>query len=250
MDRLERISSGGTNSTLVAIKAALGDHQANIWTALPAIVQTFDATKLTVEAQPTIQAQVRQPGGKWVDTTIALCVDCPVLFPGGGGFTFTFPIAKDDEGLLVFSSRCIDAWHQQGGVQKQADLRMHDLSDGFFIPTGGLSLPKVVANVSANSAQLRSNDGNTVIELAAGNVVNIKGSVCNFNCPVVFNNVTTFLGGANGHIGGGGTVDFGNTVIKSTATAQIADVKTATVTSIDGHVHNIPTGESGPARDP
>jgi hypothetical protein len=250
LDRLERVASGGTNAALLGVKAALSDNQANLWTTLPAIVQSFDAAKVTVSAQPTIQVQIRQPNGTWVDTAITLCVDCPVAFPGGGGFVFTFPLKKGDEGLLIFASRCIDAWWQQGGVQKQAELRMHDLSDGFFIPTGGMSQPKIPTAVNVNSAQLRSNDGNTVIELAAGNIVNISGTLVNFNCPVVFNDVTTFLAGANGHVGGGGTVDFGNTVIKSTATAQIADLRTGSVVSINGHVHNIPTGESGPARDP
>jgi hypothetical protein len=209
MDRLERISSGGTNAALVATKAALKDNQANIWTALPAIVQTFNATKLTVEAQPTIQAQIRQPDGKWIDTTISLCVDCPVLFPGGGGFTFTFPIAKGDEGLLVFASRCIDAWHQQGGVQKQADLRMHDLSDGFFIPTGGMSQPNVVGGLSVNSAQLRTKDGTSFIDLnSTTHTITLKAT----NIALVGN---LQLGGAGNLITGqgGAAVDFGATTV-------------------------------------
>ena len=165
MERKERIPTTGQNALLVAVQAALDGFQSKVWTALPAVVQSYNAAKLTVECQPTIQAQVRQPSGTWVDTTLPLCVDCPVMFPGGGGFTLTFPITAGDEGLLVFASRCIDGWWQNGGIQKQAELRMHDLSDGFFIPTGGMSNPNVPPNANLNTAQLRNKEGTLVVEL-------------------------------------------------------------------------------------
>jgi hypothetical protein len=163
MDRRERVPPGTPNKILLDIKAALEDNQANIWTALPAYVTKYTSAKLTVEAQATIQAQIRQPDGSWISTTLPVCSDCPVLFPGGGGFTLTFPIAEGNEGLLIFASRCIDAWWQQGGVQKQAELRMHDLSDGFFIPTGGMSNPNVPLDVSTTAVELRSKDGTSVL---------------------------------------------------------------------------------------
>lgn len=211
MDRNERIPTNKFNALYLALKAALGDKQANIWTALPATVNSFNGGKITVSAQPTIQAQVWQPNGTWVDTTMPLCLDCPVMYPGGGGFVFTFPLSKGDEGLLVFSSRCIDAWWQSGGVQKQAELRMHDLSDGFFFPTGGLSQPNIPQNVSANTAQMRTKDGASYVDLnpAAGGTVTIKAANI-----VLDGNVQ--MGGAGNTITGqgGGAVDFGATSVK------------------------------------
>lgn len=209
MDRLERIASGGTNAALVATKAALDDHQANIWTTLPAVVQSFHAGKITVDAQPTVQVQIRQPNGIWVDTTITLCVDCPVMFPGGGGFVFTFPLKAGDEGLLVFSARCIDAWWQQGGIQKQAELRMHDLSDGFFFPTGGLSQPNVPGNVSTVSAQMRTKDGTSFIDL---NETTETLTLKSVNIALLGN---LQLGGAGNVITGqgGAAIDFGATTV-------------------------------------
>jgi hypothetical protein len=159
MDRLARIPGKGINSHLLAIQAALKKHQPTIWTALPAVVDTFNAGKATVHAQPTIQAQVYQPNGQWIDTNLPLCHDCPITYPGGGGFSLTFPLAKGNEGLLVFASRCIDSWWQSGGIQKQAELRMHDLSDGFFLPTGGMSNPNVPSSISTTGTELRSANG-------------------------------------------------------------------------------------------
>lgn len=165
MDRRERFRAKSQNALLVAVQAALSGKQAGVWTALPAIVETFNPGAVTVSAQPTIQAQVRQPDGTWLDTTLPLCVDCPIVYPGGGGFTLTFPLVQGNEGVLVFSSRCIDAWWQQGGIQKQAELRMHDLSDGFFFPSGGMSNPNVPVDVSTTGVEIRSKDGSTLIHL-------------------------------------------------------------------------------------
>lgn len=166
-DRRERIPARSRNALLVAIRAALAANQANIWTALPAVLKDFNSGKVTCSAQATLQAQIRQPDGTWVDTALPLCVDCPVMFPGGGGFVLTFPLAAGNEGLLIFASRCIDSWWVSGGIQKQAELRMHDLSDGFFLPTGGMSQAanNLPTGISADATELRNKDGTTVISL-------------------------------------------------------------------------------------
>lgn len=159
MDRRERF-----NDSIVATRALIEGRLANVWTALPGVVVSYDAVKQTCTVQPTVQGQQQSPQGEWTNFTYALCQECPVIFGSGGGFTMTFPLAPGDEGLLVFSSRCIDAWWQSGGVQPQADLRMHDPSDGFFIP-GARSQVNKLTNVSTTATQIRSNDGNTFVEI-------------------------------------------------------------------------------------
>ena len=151
---------------------ALDGRQSTIWTAMPGIVQSFDPVKMTCSVQVSIQLNRRMPNGEWQPITIPVIDDCPVLFPGGGGFTFTTPIATGDEALLIFASRCIDQWWQQGGVQAQWEYRLHDLSDGFVL-VGPRSQPRVISGISTTSAQLRSDDGEMYIELAAGHVCNV-----------------------------------------------------------------------------
>jgi len=166
MDRRERIGS-----PFLMIKAALSGFQSGLWTALPATVAGigFNANLMTVQAQPAVQAQVRTPSGSWVNATLPLCVDCPVLFSGGGGYVGTFPLAAGDEGLLVFASRCIDAWWQSGKVSPQAELRMHDLSDGFFVPLAfsNPNAAKVSGGASATEAQIRTYDGSVMARINA-----------------------------------------------------------------------------------
>lgn len=205
MDRRERISGKSPNALLVAIKAAFDAFQGDVWTALPATVSAFNAAAVTVSAQPTIQAQIHQPDGTWVNTTLPLCLDCPVMFQGGGGFVWTFPLAKDDEGLLVFASRCIDSWWQSGGVQNQAELRMHDLSDGFFFPTSGLSQPNIPGGVSTTNAQLRLKSGQLIMDVA-------PTGISTFPLDVIFNGAVT-MPNANGAHGGGGIINFGNSQV-------------------------------------
>lgn len=157
-----------------ALRVALDGHQAGVWTALPAIIQSFDDVRLTCTAQPAIKALVRAKDGSTSWVALPLLVDVPVCFPRGGGCTLTFPIAQGDEALIVFSSRCIDAWWQSGGVQVQSELRMHDLSDGFAIP-GPFSQATKISGFSTSTTQLRSNDGDTFVDLdPSGKVVKVK----------------------------------------------------------------------------
>jgi len=95
-----------------------------------------------------------------------LLVDVPIVWPKAGGFVLTLPIAVNDEVLVNFSCRCIDAWWQSGGIQKPLEMRMHDLSDGFAIP-GPSSVPNAVQNVSSTGAQLRNAAGTTYVEISA-----------------------------------------------------------------------------------
>lgn len=180
MDQRERL-----NDHEEALRIALEGHQSGIWTALPGILQSFNAGAMTAEVQPSVQGRLRQQDGTWKDANLPLLLDCPVIFPAGGGFALTFPLAKGDEGLVVFSSRCIDAWWYSGGIQKQARARMHDLSDGFFLP-GCFSQPRKLANVSTTNVQLRSADSQTLVEVATGGVVNVKAPTqINLTAPVV-----------------------------------------------------------------
>lgn len=159
MDRRERI-----DDLFVAVKAATEGVVPSIWTAMPGILQSVDLIAMTCEAQPAIQVKVFDKLGNGTFQNLPLCVDVPLQILGGGGYSVTFPMVAGDEGLLVFACRCIDAWWQQGGVQPQAEMRMHDLSDGFFIP-GFRSQSRKLANISATKPQFRSDDGTVTVEL-------------------------------------------------------------------------------------
>lgn len=147
-----------------SLRIAMESAQAKVWTAIPAIVQSVDFVAQTITAQPAIQGAVQSPDGSVAQVNLPLLVDVPIMYPRAGGFALTFPIAAGDEVLVVFASRCIDSWWQNGGVGAQAEVRMHDLSDGFALlaPT---SQPKVLPAVSAQNVQLRDEVGTTYLEI-------------------------------------------------------------------------------------
>lgn len=222
MDRRERI-----DDLNVMLLAAMQGTQADIWTSLPGIIQSFDPVAMTCVVQPAIRFRIEQPAlqsynspSMTVDPSnqfawdkMPLLLDCPVQFPGGGGVTLTFPLAAGDEVLVVFSSRCIDAWWQQGGVQNQAAMRMHDLSDGFVIP-GIRSQPRKFT-VNTGVAELRTDDGSAKITLdptthtvsvnSTGNV-SITGGNVNITGGTVVIQGKDFLPHTHNLSGGGTTL--------------------------------------------
>lgn len=167
MDRRERYAADEE-----VFRLAFRGMQSRLWTALPGIVQRFDAGEMKVDVQPTINGRVRAPDGSISSIRMPLLLDCPVLWQGGGGATFTFPISPGDECLVVFASRCIDGWWASGNVADPPDIRMHNLSDGFAL-VGVRSRPRAfTANTSA--AELRSDDGSTFVRLdPAGQLVEV-----------------------------------------------------------------------------
>ncbi len=189
MNRNERI-----DDPLMAQRRVLRGHQANIWTALPGVIESYDDAAQTVVIQAGIKVPIRASDGTVTTVALPQLVDCPVQFPSGGDCSLTFPVVQGDECLVVFASRCIDAWWQSGGVQEQADDRMHDLSDGFAL-LGFRSQPRVLANVSTTSAQLRSDDGATFVDLnpAAGTLKMVAPTLIELTAPNVIVSAATAL---------------------------------------------------------
>ncbi|HGJ5857346.1 MAG TPA: Gp138 family membrane-puncturing spike protein [Arsenophonus nasoniae] len=132
--------------------------------AMPGIIQSFDARKVTCVVQPAIKGALTDSQGHVQSVNLPLLVDVPIVFPRGGGVTMTFPIKSGDECLVVFADRCIDFWWQNGGIQEAIDPRQHDLSDAFaFI--GVQSQKQKISQISTDAMQLRSDDGATYFEV-------------------------------------------------------------------------------------
>lgn len=145
--------------------------QKNLRTCQPGIVRNYDPATQTAQVQATIRRLIVGQG--FVD--LPLCVDVPVQFPAGGPFVLTFPLAADDEGILVFSDRAIDFWWDRGGIQDPSEYRLHDLSDAFFVP-GVSSRPRFLTGVATDAAELRTRDGTVLVRATADGVVLNGGS--------------------------------------------------------------------------
>lgn len=211
MDRRER-----TNDPEVALREAFDGMRAGLWTSLPGTIESFDAEAMTCTVQPALKMLVRGLDGTITSVALPLLVDCPVHFPSGGNCTLTFPVTRGDECLVVFASRCIDSWWQSGGIQEQAELRMHDLSDGFAF-VGFRSKPRALAGVSTISTQLRSDDGATYIDLnptlgkvkiVAPGGFDVVAPLSTFSAGVTITGLLTFIGGMVGSATSGAAAVF------------------------------------------
>lgn len=246
------------------INSALLSLQGKLWTAIPAIITSINYKKYTVSAKPTIRGQITDENNNVIKVELPLLVDVPIVMPHAGNWLLSFPVKVNDECLVVFSSRCIDAWWQNGGIQNPMEDRMHDLSDGFAILAPfSQPLAKNYNEFSSNSIIIRDKGKNNFIELTddgkrndqntsdcsvtvGGNVtvnvtgnstVNVGGSTT-LNCPdntingkLTVNGLLTATQGINASGGSGASVAI-NGSLEATG-----DVKAGNI-SLQGHVHS------------
>lgn len=146
--------------------------QAKIHTALP-VTPSKDADGHTIELQPTIKSTQLMPDGSTQLVTLPVLSDVPVLHSGGGGIYTTHAHKTGDEGVVILTGRSHDEWFQEGGVQQQADARMHSLSDGFYLP-GAHSTPRKLKGVSKNSTQTRTDDKKSVHDVSQTAITTVR----------------------------------------------------------------------------
>ena len=219
--------------------------QVGMWTAIPGIVQSVDMSALTCEVQPAIQALVVDQTGKQSPVDLPLLVDVPIVFPKGGGFLITMPLSEGDEVLVCFSSRCIDAWWQSGGIQQAMEARMHDLSDGFAIP-GPFSQPEVPSDVSETELQIRNSENTARVSIdETGKVSIISATEIDITAPAVVVTGALTVNGAlvSSSIGttGGGGATIAGALTAATVSAGGKDLAT--------HIHSgvtVGAGNTGP----
>jgi len=147
-----------TPEDVVALKAE--EERADIWTALPGRVKSFDPQTQTITAE--VMYKPRHNG-----EAVAMpdLLEVPVVLQRGGGFTLTHPIKPGDGVQLMFQARNMDAWHGKGEAAEASTARMHDLSDAVAI-VGLEPSPKKLANYNANNFEIRSDDGKNKIEIS------------------------------------------------------------------------------------
>lgn len=152
-----------------AIETIVEARLAELHTAEPCTIVSWDPQKQTAVLQPTNKALIRKPDGstEWVQKP--QIPDVKIHFPGGGGLAYTHPLSEGDEVLAVMSSRSPDVWQEAGGEQQIIDTRLHDLSNAFCFP-GFRSDAKALPNVSTDSKQIRTEDDQTFIDFKDGRI--------------------------------------------------------------------------------
>ena len=135
---------------LGAIERALD----SVWTALPGVVQSYDATKQLVSVQPAILNAFDSEVGDRKTERLPVVQGVPVMFPGSGNGSLTFPLTQGASGLLVFCCRSIDQWLARGGndVDPLHDHK-HLITDAVFFP-GLRSIPGALNPAPSTTAMV------------------------------------------------------------------------------------------------
>lgn len=159
--------SSHSPSLLEVLDLAMTRRLGEVHTALPARVEAFDADKQTADLLPQVQSFALQEDGTEVAVTLPVLSSVPVIFPGGGGYRSTFPLAKGDTVLVVFAEASLDAWQARGGVVDPEDRRRHHIADAVAI-AGLHDDSKPWTGVATNAATWGKDGGPQVVARAAG----------------------------------------------------------------------------------
>jgi len=175
-------------------------------TAVVGHVLAFNPSKQLAQVQ--IGVEKLDANGKTITPPPIVMV--PVYFPGGQ-FALEFEIAKGDEGLIIFSQRCIEAWIDQGGVAPQKYRRFHDMNDALFLP-GFRSQKGKMASFENNGIRLRNADASNYIWLKNDGTAEITVTLLNLVGNLTVNGSTALIGptAITGALTNNGT-DIGNT---------------------------------------
>lgn len=153
-----------------AVQEVIDAERREIYTALPGRVKAFDPAtqRATIEV-------LHKPrfNGRPVD--MPDLVEVPVVMPRGGGFAFTFPLKAGDGVQVMFQSRDMSEFYERGEREQAFTLRTADLSDAVAIP-GLEPAPRVLGSYNPDSFELRSEDGETKIEITADGKIALESA--------------------------------------------------------------------------
>jgi hypothetical protein len=123
----------------------------DLGTSIAGHILAFDVDTQLAQVQIGVSSRDRK-GNEIIPDPI---IECPVQFSGGNDWYFEHEINAGDEGLIIFSQRCLDGWIQTGGVANNPIARFHDKQDACFIP-GIRSKPNVIKDFQNNGIRLRN----------------------------------------------------------------------------------------------
>lgn len=129
------------------INFALDLFRAGLYVGRPCRVDSVDNDNETVDVVPMLQDNYTDDSDDVIDYQLPIIPALPILFMEGGDFVDTFPIAKGDQGWILFADRSIDQWQQLGNagdpVLPLTEMRHSVPAKGLFLP-GGRSVKEAI----------------------------------------------------------------------------------------------------------
>lgn len=156
-----------TEPTLTEIvREALESRMLDVWSALPCRVESYDSATNTVDCLPMVRRAIPDADGKIQHEELPVLPAVPVAFQQSAAFSATYPLAKGDYVLVVFSSLAIGNFVETGDLADPGDIRRNDLSHGVAI--AGLAAKGSEPPTLANVALFEVGGSTTHVQVGAG----------------------------------------------------------------------------------
>src|SRR4029077_8674418 len=84
------------------LRDILESHLSEVATAMPGVITAYNSDSQTVDVDLQVGKSAQTSDDEIYTEDIARLLDVPVLFPRGGGYFITFPLAPGDHVLVVF----------------------------------------------------------------------------------------------------------------------------------------------------
>ena len=158
-----------------AIEFVIEQRLKEVNTALPGIVQSFDASTRRAQVKAAIPRMTR--AGQVLERSTIHNV--PVVFPSAGGYTLSFPLVEGDAVLLVYAQQGIGNFkttHGRALPTPEGGFAQHD---AIAIPGfGPLTITPISGGVTPNliGMTLQANDASRFININDTNIT-IGGDV-------------------------------------------------------------------------
>ena len=123
-----------TPSMTSAIKRLVETALQEVRIGVPARVESYDAATNSCSVKPLIMENYYDEENNLVGESLPVIGDVPVLFPGVGAFSLTFPLSIGDTVWLMFSTSSLEAWLTYGGEVDPKREQKFSLSDAVAYP--------------------------------------------------------------------------------------------------------------------
>ncbi len=128
-----------TPSLFDVITAAVNANSVDLRVAMPAMVQSYDASTKLADVQPLLLQRIVADDGSVTQEKLPVIPSVPVVFPrGGGGFFIEFPLQAGDNVLVVFCDNSLDLWKTRGATTSNPldplDARPHTFQGAVCYP--------------------------------------------------------------------------------------------------------------------
>lgn len=159
------------------ITALLDARMLRVRVAAPGHIKSYDASKRLADIE--VGTNPADPADPSVFVPRGIIRNVPIVFPGGGGYSLTFPLKAGDKVELVFQDHSIDQWKERGTVVDVVDLRNHHDSDAMAFP-GLRATPDANLAAHADHLVLGMDDDPAMQVVIDGSLIKLSANATNF----------------------------------------------------------------------